>query len=69
MLRQLRMASLRQASYHGSQSQSDHNPFNGTGQNEPDVESADERRGRAYTSVLDPPCSERTRIIAESCDG
>jgi len=59
-------ASFQHPSQHGSESQSDYDPFNGTGQNEPDIESENERGRRAYASILDPPCTERSRIVAES---
>ena len=59
-------ASLQHPSPHGSESQSDYDPFNGTGQNEPDIESENERGRRAYASILEPPCTERSRIVAES---
>ena len=58
--------SLQHPSPHGSESQADYDPFNGTGQNEPDIESENERGRRAYASILDPPCTERSRIVAES---
>jgi len=46
--------------------QTDHNPFNRTGQNEPGIESENEGGRRAYTSMLDPPCTEGPRIVAQS---
>jgi len=47
-------ASLQHPSPHGSESQSDYDPFNGTGQNEPDIESENERgrRARDFSPVV-----------------
>src|SRR5215831_3444476 len=45
--------------------QTDHNPFNRTGQNDPGIDSENEGGRRAYTSMIYPPSSAGPRIVAQ----